>query len=153
MGMSKWRNGATSKKNNAFEKLYKSIEKQMVKKKNKESSDEETKEIEADANDVEEEDNDDNGKGKDKETQAKTQQIGKKLDKGDDKESSKENEENQKKMPANSLDDERNMVATNNIIAQSKRKWEKAYPRTSRTGKKIVLCDYATVEERLPPTQ
>jgi len=153
--MSKWRNGAISKKNNAFEKLYKSIEKEMTKKKNKESSDEETKEIETDANDVEEEeDDDDNGKGKDKETQAETQQTGKKLDKGDDKESSKENDENQKKMPANSSDDdERNMVETNTIIALSQKKWERAYPRTSRTGKKILLCDYATAEERLPPTQ
>jgi len=57
-----------------------------------------------------------------------------------------------KKMPANSSDDdERNMVTTNTNITQSK--WEKAYPRTHRSGKKIVLSDYATLEERLPPTQ
>jgi len=149
--MSKWRNGATSKKNNAFEKLYKSIEKEMTQKKKEESSDEETKEIEANDNDIEEEE-DDNGKGKDKETQVETQQKGKELDKGDDKELSKEDDGNQKKMPANSSDDdERNMVTTNTNITQSK--WEKAYPRTHRSGKKIVLSDYATLEERLPPTQ
>jgi hypothetical protein len=159
---SKWRNDATTKNNDAFEKLYKSIEEEMDSKKNEESNDdEETKEVEADNNGNDEENNNGNGngngnaKGKSKEIEAETQQqTGNELDdKVDDKESSKEDDdENDKKMPAiSSNDGEEKMLATNTDTAQSK--WEKAYPRSTRFGKKLILPDHATLEERLPPTQ
>ena len=159
---SKWRNDATTKNNDAFEKLYKSIEEEMDSKKNEESNDdEETKEVEADNNGNDEENNNGNGngngnaKGKSKEIEAETQQqTGKELDdKVDDKESSKEDDdENDKKMPAiSSNDGEEKMLATNTDTAQSK--WEKAYPRSTKFGKKLILPDHATPEERLPPTQ
>ncbi|MGK3747788.1 MAG: hypothetical protein ACI8RD_000078 [Bacillariaceae sp.] len=159
---SKWRNDATTKNNDAFEKLYKSIEEEMDSKKNEESNDdEETKEVEADNNGNDEENNNGNGngngnaKGKSKEIEAETQQqTGNELDdKVDDKESSKEDDdENDKKMPAiSSNDGEEKMLATNTDTAQSK--WEKAYPRSTKFGKKLILPDHATPEERLPPTQ
>jgi transcription factor IIIB subunit 2 len=128
---SKWRNDATTKNNDAFEKLYKSIEEEMDSKKNEESNDdEETKEVEADNNGNDEENNNGNGngngnaKGKSKEIEAETQQqTGNELDdKVDDKESSKEDDdENDKKMPAiSSNDGEEKMLATNTDTAQSK---------------------------------
>jgi transcription factor IIIB subunit 2 len=153
---SKWRNHATTKNNDAFEKLYKSLEIQMNNKKKEEpNDDEETKEVEGDNDGDDEENGNGNAKGKSEEIEAETQQqTGNELDdKVDEKESlKKDDDENEKKMPATNSDDgEKNMLATNTDVAQSK--WDKAYPRSTRFGKKLILPDHATLEERLPPTQ
>ena len=46
-------------------------------------------------------------------------------------------------------DDEKQVATTTNL---TEAKWDKAYPKNSY-GKKIILPDHATPEERLPPTQ
>lgn len=140
--MSKWRDGKTSKNNDAFEKLYKSLEEEMTKKGSEIPKDETTKKTEANDNVDEGNKKDANKDEKEKESQNIQGENGKKPPE----------EHNQNKamiISKSSNDDEQNMLSTNTSITQSK--WEKAYPR--RRCKKIILPDHSTPEELLPPTQ
>lgn len=140
--MSKWRDGKTSKNNDAFEKLYKSLEEEMTKKGSEIPKDETTKKTEANDNVDEGNKKDANKDEKEKESQNIQGENGKKSPE----------EHNQNKamiISKSSNDDEQNMLSTNTSITQSK--WEKAYPR--RRCKKIILPDHSTPEELLPPTQ
>jgi len=138
---SKWRDGQSSEKTEAFEKLYKSLEVDIFKKKNGKSDEEETEGID-DGDDVDGDDGDD-GKQKSKDTNGDEQED-KAGDKGASLESEKEDHDN------SSANDDVKQVATTTNLAEAK--WDKAYPKNSY-GKKIVLPDHATPEERLPPTQ
>lgn len=114
----KWREDLTSEKTEAFEKLYKTLETEMNKKKNGEADDDENGEKEDDQAGQEGVLTVQNADG----------------EKNDDEKDS-----------AN--DDEKQIVTTSD-----ESKWDKAYPKNSY-GKKIILPDHATPEERLPPTQ
>lgn len=140
--MSKWRDGKTSKNNDAFEKLYKSLEEEMTKKGSEIPKDDTAKKTEANDNVDEGNKKDANKDEKEKESQNIQGENGKKSPE----------EHNQNKamiISKSSNDDEQNMLSTNTSITQSK--WEKAYPR--RRCKKIILPDHSTPEELLPPTQ
>ncbi len=136
---SKWREGLSSEKNEAFEKLYKSLEDEMNKKKNEKSDTEAIEDGDADDNDDKEQKSED-ANGDEQDAQA-----------GTEGKSSDENDESEKK------DDDKDSTneTENQIVAttdSAEAKWDKAYPKNSY-GKKIILPDHATPEERLPPTQ
>lgn len=116
--MGKWREDIASEKTEAFEKLYKSLEDEMNKKKNGEADDEDG-----------EKSNDENGE----EEKA-----------GEESALTVQNTDNEK----DDVDDEEKQIVT----TSDESKWDKAYPKNS-FGKKIILPDHATPEERLPPTQ
>jgi transcription factor IIIB subunit 2 len=136
---SKWRDGKSSEKNEAFEKLYKSLEAEIDGKKNGKSNEEETEgvdeENDAENNKEKEKSNDTNG-------DEQEDQAG---DKGTSALQSVESE----KAGDSANDDEKQLTTTTN---PTEAKWDKAYPKSS-SGKKIILPDHATPEERLPPTQ
>ena len=124
--ISKWREDQTSEKTEAFEKLYKTLEAEMNKKKNGEGDDDEDGENS----------NDENGE---KDDDQAGQQGALTVQNADGEKNDDE------KDSAN--DDEKQIVTTSDDS-----KWDKAYPKNSY-GKKIILPDHATPEERLPPTQ
>ncbi len=128
----KWREDLSSEKTEAFEKLYKSLEEEMNKKKNEEDGD--------DDDDVDEEQ-------KSEEANRDEQQDGA----GDEGNSSEQNLESVKEDDGEGSTNinEKQLVTTTNL---TEAKWDKAYPKNSY-GKKIILPDHATPEERLPPTQ
>ena len=136
--ISKWREDKSSEKTEAFEKLYKSLEAEMNKKKN----DQETEGVDTE-NAID--DNDNDPKGDDINEDEQEAQDG---DNGTSPSHHFETEgKDNDKRSAN--DDEKQLVTTTNL---TEKKWDKAYPKNSY-GKKITLPDHATPEERLPPTQ
>lgn len=139
---SKWRDGQSSEKSEAFEKLYKSLEADINKKKYGKSDGEETEEID-DGDDIDDDDANQKGKGINGDEQEDEDS-----DKGV---SSLQRLESEKKDNENSsANDDENQLATTTNLTEAK--WDKAYPKNSY-GKKIILPDHATPEERLPPTQ
>lgn len=139
----KWRDNSSNEKSNAFEKLYKSLEKQMSDKKA-----DDDKAIKID--DGDEDDNEDDAqKPKSKDIQEDTKdKRDEQVDDEHDDDEVKSCSENEK----NNLDDSSAKGEESKAVAIVNSKWEKAYPKNS-FGKKIVLPDHATPEERLPPTQ
>ena len=128
----KWREVQSSEKTEAFEKLYKSLEAEMNKKKNEKSDNEEI-------------DGGGNGEQKSNEVDGEEQED----EVGDEGTSSVQNLEKDDNDKGSTNDDEKQIVTTTNLAEAN---WDKAYPKNSY-GKKIILPDHATPEERLPPTQ
>mmetsp|Transcript_9516 Transcript_9516/g.28366 ORF Transcript_9516/g.28366 Transcript_9516/m.28366 type:complete len:632 (-) Transcript_9516:1158-3053(-) len=150
---SKWRDTtASSEKTEAFERLYKSLEKQMGNKKN-EKDDDDGEANENDENDGEGNE-DDGDKLESEEAVRDTEKDG--AEQADEQEqdavkgkSPEKNPESENPDDGLSKAEENQIVPSTNIVAS---KWEKAYPK-SNSGKKLILPDHATPEERLPPTQ
>eukprot|EP00536_Pseudo-nitzschia_multiseries_P006249 jgi/Psemu1/14785/gm1.14785_g len=152
----KWRDTtSSSEKTEAFERLYKSLEKQMNNKKNEKSDDDDDEEEEeADENDEEDVDADEDAdeKLKSEEVEKDTEEDGaEKVDEPSDNKGKSLTNDSESENPddGKSKGEDNQIVPSTSIVAS---KWEKAYPKNSY-GKKIILPDHATPEERLPPTQ
>jgi transcription factor IIIB 90 kDa subunit len=159
--VAKWRDGKTSAKVEAFEQLYKSLEKEMEetlrKSHNKDSSGED---------DEEEKQEEEEGEEKEETEQQQQQEAPEQADspqqQPDERAEETEQSSNEQE-PASSTAGggenretsenqvvERNEIAERNQVGEG-HNWEKAYP--IKNGKKLVLPDHATEEERQPPTQ
>ena len=135
---SKWRDGQLSEKTEAFEKLYKSLEAEISRKKTVKLDEQDADDGNCVDDDVEHKRIVNNGE----------EQNDRACAKGISPFRGLESEENDcDDSPAN--DNEKQITLTRNL---AEKKWEKAYPKNSY-GKKIVLPDHSTPEERLPPTQ
>mmetsp|Transcript_16822 Transcript_16822/g.38855 ORF Transcript_16822/g.38855 Transcript_16822/m.38855 type:complete len:619 (-) Transcript_16822:306-2162(-) len=136
---SKWRDGQLSEKTEAFEKLYKSLEAEIMRKKTVKSD-------QQDADDGNYVDGD-NAEHKINLIQGEVQNdraCAQGVPPFQGHESEKRNSDDS---PAN--DNEKRITLCVNLAEKN---WEKAYPKNSY-GKKIILPDHSTPEERLPPTQ
>mmetsp|Transcript_11384 Transcript_11384/g.24126 ORF Transcript_11384/g.24126 Transcript_11384/m.24126 type:complete len:624 (+) Transcript_11384:220-2091(+) len=142
---SRWRNGSSTEKTEAFETLYKSLEDEINRKKKGDPDEKEESDEIFDGDGSDDEDGDGKPKSKDRNgDEGENQASGKRMLSSRKKES-----ENKDKNRNSVINDEKQMATTTNLVQS---KWDKAYPKNSY-GKKIVLPDHATPEERLPPTQ
>jgi transcription factor IIIB subunit 2 len=132
--VTKWRDGKTTQRAEAFEQLYKSLEQEMKNepaKAGRKTTGEENEEQE------EEE------KSKEPEQQGGHKTTGQQLQAKDNIDAS------EKDTSDKTLEGEMSALAERNEVGIDR--WEKAYP--TKSGKKVVLPDQATEEEMQPPTQ
>ena len=142
----KWRDGKISEKSKAFEKLYKSLENDVTKKKRLESNDQKPLEIEGGKND---EDEDNSCNVKSRETQdGTTTKENERAEETDSKDISINKElEIAKINTSNSTNGEKVIMTTKTNLSTVIK-----YPKNN-SGKKLILPNHATQEELLPPTQ
>ena len=145
----KWRNGKAKKKDEEFEKLYQTIEQDLL----KVAQDEDTGTGETD-----------DAKADDESTEAATTRAPKESDHLVDP-----TEMNKSTIPAGKLSEQplsilktsagkntdlevsKRVTIANNQLMEIPKQWEKAYPKSSK-GKAIVLPDQSIPEERQPST-
>jgi transcription factor IIIB 90 kDa subunit len=140
--ISKWRDGKTSAKAEAFEQLYKSLEKEIENTLNNNddnnAQEEMAKEEEEEEEDIIQE-------------QRSNSETGKNIpEKSNQNTSASQNTGGGTVAHETTIMVERTEISERNQVGETQR-WEKAYP--IKNGKKLVLPDQATDEERQPPTQ
>ncbi|KAG7341949.1 transcription factor TFIIB cyclin-related protein [Nitzschia inconspicua] len=145
--VAKWRDGKMSAKAEAFEQLYKSLEMEMTETLNKSKLPDESGE-----------DNEEDEEEKEEEQQLDSEQQGE-TQTDENKEVAHESVgttasqgecETQHKESAETGIVDRTEITERNEVGEVHH-WEKSYP--IKNGKKLILPDQATEEERKPPTQ
>ncbi|KAG7363127.1 transcription factor TFIIB cyclin-related protein [Nitzschia inconspicua] len=145
--VAKWRDGKMSAKAEAFEQLYKSLEMEMTETLNKSKlPDESGEDNEKDEEEKEEEQRLDFEQQGDKQTdenkEVAHESVGTTASQGEC--------ETQHKESAETGIVDRTEITERNEVGEVHH-WEKSYP--IKNGKKLILPDQATEEERKPPTQ
>jgi Transcription factor TFIIB repeat/Brf1-like TBP-binding domain len=151
-GLTKWRDGKVSKKAEEFEKLYKCLESEVEKEKLKQaagakstdgdgsSESEEEKTEKEQVSDGQEKEQNDDADDSEKLSSQEQQQQQDTVDENEKHTGEDDSEEND-----TTKESQDNLEITNS-------KWDRAYPKNN-FGKRIILPDHATPEERRPPTQ
>ena len=142
--VTKWRDGKTSKKADAFESLYQSLEKQMANTPSKAGP----KTTGEDDDEEEEKEEEKTEEGEKEQEEAKTADPNDEQTETTNKDSNTPEKDSDTDKPEGDKTDDDALAERTEV---GKDRWEKAYP--TKSGKRLELPDQATEEEKAPPTQ